>query len=326
MMMKCISKDEGNQFLQDIHSGVCGAHSSWHSIVGKVFRHGFYWPTTKDGAMEIITKCKECQFFQKQNTKHVNPLRHIDLSWPFAVWGVNIVGILPRAPGGFKFLFIGIDIFTKWMEATPVINIIQEAVVKFLKSIIYRFDVLKRVLTDNGTQFKGAKFLTCCAYFRIHHQPSSAAHPQTNGQVERTNGLLLQGMKTRMFQDLEAKDKNWHKELPSVLWALRTNINRVTRDTHFSLVYGAEAVLPPKIYLKSARAAHFNPEDQVEARELDASLLEERHNTTLSNVRKYQAALKRYYNKSVVQRQLNIGDPVLKKDIRTKDKHKFSTP
>jgi hypothetical protein len=46
----------------------------------------------------------------------------------------------------------------------------------------------------------------------------------------------------------------------------------------------------------------------------------------LSNVHKYQTALKKYYNKSVVQRELNIGDLVLQKDIRTKDKHKFSTP
>jgi hypothetical protein len=43
------------------------------------------------------------------------------------------------------------------------------------------------------------------------------AHPQTNGQVERTNGLILQGMKTRTFHDLEARGRNWHKELPSVL-------------------------------------------------------------------------------------------------------------
>jgi hypothetical protein len=74
MMMKCISKEEGNQLLQDIHSGVYGAHSSWHSIVGKSFRHGFYWPIAKDVVMEIITKCTEYQFFQKQTTKHVNPL------------------------------------------------------------------------------------------------------------------------------------------------------------------------------------------------------------------------------------------------------------
>jgi transposase InsO family protein len=114
------------------------------------------------------------------------------------------------------FLFVGIDTFTKWMEASPVVNITQEPAVKFLKSIIYRFGVPKRVLTDNGTQFKGVKFLRCCADFGIHHQPSSAAHPQTNGQLERTNGLHLQGMKMRMFQDLEGKGKNWHKELPSV--------------------------------------------------------------------------------------------------------------
>jgi hypothetical protein len=63
MMMKCISKDQGSQLLWDIHSGVCGAHLSWHSIVGKVFRHGFYWLTAKDDAMEIVTKCKECQVF-----------------------------------------------------------------------------------------------------------------------------------------------------------------------------------------------------------------------------------------------------------------------
>jgi transposase InsO family protein len=159
------------------------------------------------------------------------------------------MGILPRAPGGFRFLFITVDTFTKWMEAMRVANITQEAVVKFLQSIIYRFGVPRKVLIDNGTQFKGAKFMRCCVDFGIQHQPSSAAHPQTNGPVECANGLILQGMKARMFQDLEAKGRNWHKELPSVLWVLQTNINRATRDTPFNLVYRAEALLPPEIYL-----------------------------------------------------------------------------
>jgi transposase InsO family protein len=243
--------------------------------------------------MEIATNCKDCQFLQKQTMKHANPLRPIDLFWPFAIWGIDIVGILSRAPGEFRFLFVSIDTFTKWIEATPVVNIMQEAAVKFLPSIIYRFGVPRRVLMDNETQFKEAKFSRCCTAFGIHHQPSSAAHPLTNGQVERTNGLLLQGMKTRMFQDLEARGRNWHKELTSVLWALQTNINRATRDTPFNLVYGAEVVLPPEIYLESTSVAHFNVEDEAEVRELDANLLEERRNTTLSNMRKYQASLKK---------------------------------
>jgi hypothetical protein len=127
--------------------------------------------------MEVVTKCKDCQFFQKQTTKHANPLRSIDLSWPFAIWGIDIIGILPRKPGGFRFLFIVINTFTKWMKAMPVANITQEGVIKFLQSIIYRFSVPKDVMTDNGTQFKGAKFISCCADFGIHHQPSSVVHP-----------------------------------------------------------------------------------------------------------------------------------------------------
>jgi hypothetical protein len=87
-----------------------------------------------------------------------------------------------------------------------------------------------------------------------------------------------------MFHDLEARGRIWHKELPLVLWALCTNINRASRDTPFNLVYGEDAVLPPYIYLESARVAYFNVEDQAEARELDSNLLEERHNTTLANV------------------------------------------
>jgi transposase InsO family protein len=80
------------------------------------------------------------------------------------------VNILSRAPGGFKFLFVTIDTFTKWMEAMPVVNITQEAAVKFLQIIIYRFGIPRWVLTDNGTQFKGAKFVRCCVDFGIHHQ------------------------------------------------------------------------------------------------------------------------------------------------------------
>jgi hypothetical protein len=133
-------------------------------------------------------------------------------------------------------------------------------------------------------------------------------------------------MKTRVFHNLEARGRNWHKKLPSVLCAIPTIVNRATRDTPFNLVYGADAVLQPKIYLESIRVARFDSEHQVEARELDSILLEERRNMTLINVQKYQESLKEYYNKSVVQRELNIRDLVLKKDIHTRDKHKFLSP
>jgi transposase InsO family protein len=146
--------------------------------------------------------------------KCANPPWTVDLSWLFTIWGINIVGVLPKAPGGFRFSFIAIDIFTKWMEAMPVENITQDASVKFLQSIIYRFGAPNWVLTGNGTQFKRAKFGRCYADFGINLQDSSVAHPQTNGQVQHANELILQGMKARMFHDLEAKGRNLHKDVP----------------------------------------------------------------------------------------------------------------
>jgi saccharopine dehydrogenase-like NADP-dependent oxidoreductase len=61
------------------------------------------------------------------------------------------MGIMPKALGGFRYLFVRVDTFTKWMEAMSAVNITQETTVKLQQSIIYRFGVPRRVLTDNGT-------------------------------------------------------------------------------------------------------------------------------------------------------------------------------
>jgi hypothetical protein len=68
MMIKCISRKEGIELFEDVHRGVCGSHSSWCSIVGKASRHGCYWHTMKDDAMEVVKQCRYCQFYQKQTT------------------------------------------------------------------------------------------------------------------------------------------------------------------------------------------------------------------------------------------------------------------
>jgi transposase InsO family protein len=94
------------------------------------------------------------------------------------------VDILPRALVEFRYLFIGIDTFTMWIEVMPMVNITQEAAVKFLHSIIYRFGMPRRVLMDNNTQFKRAKFVRCCTDFGINLQLSSTTYPQKNRQVE----------------------------------------------------------------------------------------------------------------------------------------------
>jgi transposase InsO family protein len=101
--------------------------------------------------------------------------------------GVDILGPFPRAVGGYRFLFVAIDKFIKWAEATPVVNITQGVVVAFLKSIVYRFGVSNRIITDNGTQFRSRLFQEYCEGIGTQFCFAYVAHPKSNGQVERAN-------------------------------------------------------------------------------------------------------------------------------------------
>jgi hypothetical protein len=83
-------------------------------------------------------------------------------SWSFVVWGLDILSPLPRAVRGFRCLYVTIKKFTKWPEATHVVKIIKQFAFKFIKSIIYRFEVLNRTITNNGSQFTSRVFQEYC--------------------------------------------------------------------------------------------------------------------------------------------------------------------
>jgi hypothetical protein len=87
ILMRCITQEEGRELLTEIHGGECGSHSSSHTLVGKAFRHGFYWPTALQDATEMVKSCKACQFHAKQIHTLAQALQMIPPSWPFAVWG-----------------------------------------------------------------------------------------------------------------------------------------------------------------------------------------------------------------------------------------------
>jgi hypothetical protein len=167
--------------------------------------------------------------------------------------GVDILGPFPRAVGGYRFLFVAIDKFIKWPEATPMVNITQGVAVAFLRSIVCRFGVPNRVITDNGTQFRSRIFQGYCEGIDTQLCFASVAHPKSNGQAERANAEILRGLKTCTYDCLKKHGANWVNELPSVLWGNRTTTSRETGETPFFLVYRAKACLPPEILMGSAR-------------------------------------------------------------------------
>ncbi|MBI0385649.1 transposase family protein, partial [Streptomyces albiflaviniger] len=125
------------------------------------------------------------------------------------------------------------------------------------KDIICRYGYPHNIITDNGTNFAKGLFARFCGNSGIRLDLASVAHPQSNGQVERANGLILAGIKPRLVDPLERSPGCWLDELPAVLWSLRTTTNHSTGYTPFFLVYGAEAVLPIDIEYDSPRVVHY---------------------------------------------------------------------
>jgi ribonuclease HI/transposase InsO family protein len=271
ILRRCISITEGQELLQEIHSGACGHHAAPRALVGNVFRQGFYWPTAVADATRIVRTCQGCQFYARQTHLLAQALQTIPITWPFAVWGLDLVGPLQKAPRGFTHLLVAIDKFSKWIEVRPLNSIRSEQAVAFFTNIIHCFGVPNSIITDNGTQFTGRKFLDFCEDHHIRVDWAIVAHPMTNGQVERANGMILQGLKPRIYNNLNKFDRRWMKELPSVVWSLRTTPSRATGFTPFFLVYGAEAILPtdleygsPRTRAYDARSNQTNREDSLD--------------------------------------------------------------
>jgi transposase InsO family protein len=162
ILQRCISIAEGQELLREIHSGACGHHASPRAFVGNAFRQGFYWPTAVADTTRIVRTCEGCQFYAKQTHLPAQALQTIPITWPFAVWGLDLVGPLQKAPGGYTHLLVAIDKFSKWIEVRPLNSIRSEQAVAFFTNIIHRFGVPNSIITDNGTQFTGRKFLDFC--------------------------------------------------------------------------------------------------------------------------------------------------------------------
>jgi hypothetical protein len=156
--LKCISTHQGQELLRDIHAGECGHHASAATLAAKAYQSGFYWPSALGDAAEMVKRCEACQFHAKQIHQPAQELQTIPLTWPFAVWGLDILGPFPRAQGFYRYLYVTIDKFTKWVEVEPVCTIPARSAVKFIRGLVYHFGVPNHIITDNSSQFTSGLF------------------------------------------------------------------------------------------------------------------------------------------------------------------------
>ncbi|GKV13526.1 hypothetical protein SLEP1_g24525 [Rubroshorea leprosula] len=209
-LLRCLTPYEAEYAVREVHEGVCGTHIGGRTLARKLLRHGYYWPTMVEDAQNYVKKCPTCQFNADDihmpgifvETREM--LSSLSSPWPFAQWGVDLLGPFVKGKGGCTYLVVA---------------------------------------------FQAATLKSFCNDYGIELALTSIYTPQSNGQAESANKIVLRGLKTRVL----AAHSNWVDELSKVLWSCRTTPSSATSETSFSLTYGAEAVIPIEVGLPSDR-------------------------------------------------------------------------
>ena len=229
--------------------------------------------------------------------------------WPFAKWGIDIVGLLPTAPAQKKLLLVATDYFSKWIEADTFSSIKDRDVTLFIwKNIVCWFGIPRSIVSDNGLQFDSRVYRDFCQELKIKNLYSTHRYPQSNGQAEASNKTLLTALKKR----LDSAKGKWVEELPGVLWAYRTIARKPTDISPFAFTYGMEVVIPTEVGLPTIRTDTPDSENAESiVRELDVSV--ELQEAAIIRITSYQRCLANSYNRQVKPREFQPGDLVLRK-------------
>jgi hypothetical protein len=127
-LLRCISFAKGEEIAKEIHQGLCGAHQAARTVASKVFCQSVYWPTVLKVCVEQAKKCKSCQRLGRSQTAPQYELQPITPVWPYARWGLDIIGPFPVARNGYKFAIVAIEYFSRWIEAESLGAITSAAV------------------------------------------------------------------------------------------------------------------------------------------------------------------------------------------------------
>ena len=111
-LLRCLHPDDAHWALNKVHSGDCGNHALDETLAYQILTMGYFWPTIHQDVKQFARSCEACQ--KTSNLYHLPSERLSSISTPysFAIWGLDLIGSLPTAPGQAKHAIVAIDYFT----------------------------------------------------------------------------------------------------------------------------------------------------------------------------------------------------------------------
>jgi hypothetical protein len=232
---------------------------------------------------------------------------------------LDLLGPLPPAQGNLKYVIVAVEYFFKWIKAKPLATITSATVHKFFwQNIVCRFGVPKAITVDNGTQFDAETFKDLCDRIGTKIHFASVRHPESNGLVERANGIIMTEIMKLIFNQPRRK---WPDELIKVVWSHNTTVSRSTGFTPFKLLFGDEAITPEEAKTRSIRTT-ASTEDKADYQTtkdtIDGTRLQ-----AIEHINKYQAETIRWRDRKVRLKNIKPGHLVLRRVANLDTVHKL---
>ena len=128
----CIHLEASELLLKELHERICGSHTEGRSLSHKALTQGYWWPNMQKEVQEYVKKCDQYQRFAPNIHQPGGVLNPLFSPWPFAQWGLDIVGPFPTVAGNKRWFLVSTNYFTKWVEPKPLANIRNVDAKKFV--------------------------------------------------------------------------------------------------------------------------------------------------------------------------------------------------
>jgi hypothetical protein len=112
-LLKCVSRDEVQELIKEIRSGLCGSHIGPRALQGKIFHQGFYYAKVASDTSEFVQKCDNCQRCARDQKQPSSLTQLIQPTWPLQRWGMDIFGPMSAAKGNLKYKVVAVEYFSK---------------------------------------------------------------------------------------------------------------------------------------------------------------------------------------------------------------------
>jgi ''chromo'' (CHRromatin Organisation MOdifier) domain./Reverse transcriptase (RNA-dependent DNA polymerase)./Integrase core domain. len=240
------------------HDEVLAGHYGYFKTAQKIAQW-YWWPNMHKDIKAWVKSCTVCQRFNKTKVSKEGKMAPIIATRPFQIMGMDIMVIpSPMSENGNSCIVLFTDYYTKWVEAFALPDSEATTVAqKLIQGILCRHGAPERIISDRGPNFTSDVFKEVTEMLGMKQSLTSGYHPQADGQAERNIGTLTR----TISKMIESNHRNWDVVLPYALWAYRTAVHAVTKETPYFLVYGREPINPADLRIRQWMSENAKPEE-----------------------------------------------------------------